>query len=86
MRLARPWQRAHIPSSRAVVRGALRFAFPVSATGVQVTPLRSSSASARPLLAVSACQSPSFFAHAMWLEPGPWHASHATLISSHFES
>jgi hypothetical protein len=71
MRLARAWQRAHISISRADERGVLRFAFPVSATGVQATPFLSSSASTRPLLGASACQSPCRFAHATWLPPGP---------------
>ena len=57
--------------SPEIARGALRFAFPVSATGIQLMPLRSSSANARPLLAASACQSPCLLAHATWLEPGP---------------
>ena len=69
--------------SREVFLGTLRFAFPVSPAGVHVAPLRSSSATARPLVASCAFQSPSFFAQATWLEPGPWQASHDTSISDH---
>jgi hypothetical protein len=83
MRLARAWQRAQVSISRDVCRGALRFELPVSATGAHETPLRSSSAMARPFAAID-CQAPSLRAQERWFEPGPWHASHATLISFHF--
>ncbi len=81
---ARVAPRAHLDLARPARDAALRTALPVSATGVQVTPLRSSSAMASPFVPPSRrCQSPSLRAHATWFEPGPWQASHATLTSAH---
>jgi hypothetical protein len=83
MRDARSWQRAQVSSSRDDPRGTLRRALPDAATGVQLTPLRSSSASARPFVASSAFQSPSLRAQVACVEPGPWQASHDTFNADH---
>src|SRR5215472_6644701 len=82
----REWQRPQVSSSVRSGCRTLRCAVAPPASRLQVTPLRSAKATARPLFdgapaagldAVRPC------AQSTWVDPGPWQASHPTSISDH---
>ena len=59
-----PWHTAQVSSSRCDVRGRLRVALPLAASGVHATPRRSSSAMAMPFPSPYLSVPGAFFAQA----------------------